>query len=91
MNGWVNNREAGDLRRYLAHYDVIVMEPRICDGLSCLQTHPTLIKPLTKVEIRLQEGYLQHQSRESIVAPNPQMLVIFTEGCTRYCVNLPMH
>ena len=25
-NGWVNNREAGDLRRYLAHYDVIVIE-----------------------------------------------------------------
>ena len=23
--GWVNNREAGDLRRYCAHYDVIVM------------------------------------------------------------------
>ena len=22
---WVNNREAGDLRRYRAHYDVIVM------------------------------------------------------------------
>ena len=26
FNGWVNNREAGDLRRYLAHYDVIVMK-----------------------------------------------------------------
>ena len=25
MNDWVNNREAGDLRRYLVHYDVIVM------------------------------------------------------------------
>ena len=25
MGDWVNNREAGDLRRYLAHYDVIVM------------------------------------------------------------------
>ena len=24
-NDWVNNREAGDLRRYRAHYDVIVM------------------------------------------------------------------
>ena len=24
-NHWVNNREAGDLRRYRAHYDVIVM------------------------------------------------------------------
>ena len=25
MNGWVNNGEAGDLRRHRAHYDVIVM------------------------------------------------------------------
>ena len=25
INAWVNNREAGDLRRYSAHYDVIVM------------------------------------------------------------------
>ena len=25
INDWVNNREAGDLRRYLVHYDVIVM------------------------------------------------------------------
>ena len=24
-NGWVNTPEAGDLRRYHAHYDVIVM------------------------------------------------------------------
>ena len=26
INGWVNNREAGDLRRYRAHYDITVME-----------------------------------------------------------------
>ena len=25
INGWVNSREAGDLRRYHAHYDVTVM------------------------------------------------------------------
>ena len=30
INRWVNNREAGDLRRYFAHYDVIVMG---CRGL----------------------------------------------------------
>ena len=24
-NGWVNNGEAGDLRRHRAHYDVIIM------------------------------------------------------------------
>ena len=26
INGWENNRDAGDLRRYCAHYDVIVMK-----------------------------------------------------------------
>ena len=25
INGWVNNREAGDLKRHRAHYDVILM------------------------------------------------------------------
>ena len=25
INGWVNNSEAGDLRRHRAHYDVTVM------------------------------------------------------------------
>ena len=28
INGWVNNREAGDLRRHRAHNDVIVMKCR---------------------------------------------------------------
>ena len=28
INGWVNNRDAGDLRRYRAHCDVIVMMRR---------------------------------------------------------------
>ena len=28
-NGWVNNREAGDLRRHRAHYDVIVMRATV--------------------------------------------------------------
>ena len=27
INGWVNNRASGDLRRYRADYDVIVMDP----------------------------------------------------------------
>ena len=29
INGWVNNLEAGDLRRYRAHYDVTVMRLKI--------------------------------------------------------------
>ena len=34
INGWVNHREAGDLRRYRAHYDVSVLLYGIC----CNQT-----------------------------------------------------
>ena len=35
MNGWVNNGEAGDLRRYRAYYDVTVVKP--ANGLGCGQ------------------------------------------------------
>ena len=30
INGWVNNLEAGDLRRYRAHYNVTVMVYELC-------------------------------------------------------------
>ena len=44
INGWVNNREAGDLRRYRAHYDVILAKltpsdaglQEICSGLELI-------------------------------------------------------
>ena len=36
INGWVNNRGGGDLRRFLAHYDVIVM---IYSSFDCLHHH----------------------------------------------------
>ena len=35
INGWVNNREAGDLRRNRAHYDVIVMYIHIPSRHPC--------------------------------------------------------
>ena len=34
INAWVNNGEAGDLRRYRAHYDVSVMEIRCTISLT---------------------------------------------------------
>ena len=36
MNGCVNNREAGDLRRYRAHYDVIVMSSPLSRPLTSI-------------------------------------------------------
>ena len=38
INDWVNNREAGDLRRYRVHYDVTLMFLRWQD-LQCDLTH----------------------------------------------------
>ena len=41
INGWVNNGEAGDLRRYRAHYDVIVMRWQGCHWDEYLNTFIT--------------------------------------------------
>ena len=38
INGWVNNREAGDLRRYRAHYDVILIRSKLRGLLTYVLT-----------------------------------------------------
>ena len=37
INGWANNGDAGDLRRHLAHYDVIVMTSAIWTDVLIIQ------------------------------------------------------
>ena len=37
INGWVNNGEAGDLRRYRAHYDVTLMVFMCCGVCHCVR------------------------------------------------------
>ena len=39
INGWSNNREAGDLRRYRAHYDVTVMNIFPGIGIPVIRIH----------------------------------------------------
>ena len=43
INGWVNNREAGDLRRHRVHYDVIAMTPEY-DISAYFTQNPITIK-----------------------------------------------
>ena len=52
INGWVNNREAGDFRRHLAHYDVIVMilGPLL---LTWMNYTTRIITPITKCGMKL--------------------------------------
>ena len=42
MNGWVNNPEAGDLRRHRAHYDVTVMLHKIVSMITLLIMETTV-------------------------------------------------
>ena len=43
INDWVNNREAGDLRRYRGHYDVTVMRGLYHPGHICV-SRPQWVK-----------------------------------------------
>ena len=45
-NGWVNNREADDLRRYHTHYDVIVM-------IQMSGIKPLLVSSMTRMFVSL--------------------------------------
>ena len=60
MNGWVNNREAGDSRRHRAHYDVTAMYENtstdviicIADGRHTALIHSNLPQPVESAEKR---------------------------------------
>ena len=60
INSWVNNREAGDLRRYLTHYDVTVMVVITC---HC----PRYLLPARKSsythDFQLNQCYLHYWTR----------------------------
>ena len=45
INGWVNNRDAGDLSRYRAHYDVIVMRQTVIQVPIAKWHHNDVIFP----------------------------------------------
>ena len=50
INGWVNNRETGDLGRHRAHYDVTVMWHPFCGTLSCMVYSVLIQAPVHKAE-----------------------------------------
>ena len=52
INGWVNNREAGDLRRYRAHYDVTLMYLWCdCNYISSASTSRCKGLPLNRADL----------------------------------------
>ena len=83
INRWVSNREAGDLRRYRAHYDVIVMIPGDVSGcllisnggkelysirhIIYIMTHPPINSSLTTRRLRFL--HMMTSSNGSITGP----------------------
>ena len=49
INDWVNNREAGDLRRHHGHYDVIVMWGQAYVEVQSTETN---LKTISEVSIK---------------------------------------
>ena len=61
INGWVYNREAGDLRPYRAHYDVIVMKYYLYVLLQHTSaiTHSSMTSTLAQTGTKQQNGCLK--------------------------------
>ena len=73
INAWVNNREAGNLRRHRAHYDVIVMdEVRFVSKQASLKYHPVCEGH------RKQQRIVNLTTLSSLVAP--EVVILTTYG-----------
>ena len=67
-NGWVNNREAGDLKRYRAHYDVTVMDWHTADWWRQPFMNITLIISFTKCPIYIFKARILPEPRGEIIS-----------------------
>ena len=72
INSWVNNRDAGDLRGYRAHYDVIVMATWAL--VSVHHGNPRRIVGIiktkhTRLPIRYSKGWIMYRSISDLLMP----------------------
>ena len=80
INGWVNNREAGDLRRHRAHYDVTVM---IYSWFSLTACFSKLIIETRKFPISyFIHGYICLEERKDV------FILVARGTCIRYMLQI---
>ena len=75
VNGWANNREASDLRRHRAHYDIIMGMPLV----STVHGHPIWILA-TYASLYWASAYKQH--RDIIMTSGSLNLLIYMHTST---------
>ena len=71
LNGWVSNHEAGNLRRYHAHYDVIVM-----DNFCCKLAGKIAVSHWTRSFVQTETLKLLYQKR---------ILPVLDYACSVWC------
>ena len=84
INGWVNNREAGDLRRYRTHYDVIVMET--CVEVTKVTFSVTTLKACVACVVTsyVDRGLGQISLGDGLVGtkPSPEPTLVYHQWCS---------
>ena len=73
INGWVNNGEAGDLRRHRAHYDVIVMV--IMSTISMHFNGACEVNPTTPNRMTLSHKYKYSLLMRGIKMESPVQII----------------
>ena len=84
-NGWVDNRDAGDLRRHRSHYDVTVMMVLTNVTMTSLMSRPGRKNALKKLKIKLHKKSLAETGlfREKRSIQWPQTPWLLVSPCPR--------
>ena len=81
INGWVNNREAGDLRCYRAHFDVIVMKYLIVKAVPGVHLLNSLSHIcVSKLTIIGSDNGLWTGRRKAVIWTSAAILLIRPQG-----------
>ena len=83
INDWVNNREAGDLRRYRGHYDVTVMSTTIIQGYIWWVYAWLILRMIDKIRIFYTMSKSQTTLNTGHKRPPLSQLLCNSYGATR--------
>ena len=96
INGWVNNREAGDLRRHRTHHDVTIMMNLLQKCLQFIPPNNLLLLLADLIDlIKVNPAYLVHKpkdqswnlfSRKPVLCPR---IALTLTGKEANCLRLP--
>ena len=89
INGWVNNGEAGDLRRHRAHYDVTVMRSAIRH--HCIHFYYRSQTPKRGICGSVEPPYTLHFNKQTVVGDSKMIsfsTLLYTDWWDTTCIML---